>query len=220
MNPDGFAAKTRENAHGIDLNRNFPDQFKDPVDTTEGREPETIAVMNFIRNRHFTLGANFHGGDLVANYPYDGTASGFNVYSRCPDDAVFQYVSLQYSLNHLTMHLSQTFPQGITNGANWYVLYGGMQDFNYVYESSFEITLEVSMNKWPSAQQIPQFWTENLPAMLAYLKAVHIGVRGFVYSAEKKAPLVAQIEVNGINKVVRTDNENGDYYRFLKINLF
>lgn len=71
MNPDGFEELIRSNANGVDLNRNFPDQFIDPIDSTDGREPETVAVMEWIRSKHFTLSASFHGGGLVANYPYD-----------------------------------------------------------------------------------------------------------------------------------------------------
>ena len=45
MNPDGFELGQRYNANGIDLNRDFPDQFTDVSNTTNGRAPETKAVM-------------------------------------------------------------------------------------------------------------------------------------------------------------------------------
>jgi hypothetical protein len=55
MNPDGTAAETRQNAHGVDLNRNFPYQWERVTDPTydsgprPASEPETRAAMALIR---------------------------------------------------------------------------------------------------------------------------------------------------------------------------
>jgi carboxypeptidase D len=76
MNPDGNTLSQRYNAGGVDLNRDFPDQFTDPIDTTAGRAIETQRLMNWQFGHNTVLSANFHTGAVVVNYPFDGTQSG------------------------------------------------------------------------------------------------------------------------------------------------
>ena len=212
MNPDGFELGQRYNANGIDLNRDFPDQFTDLSNTTNGRAPETKAVMEWTWEHHFVLSANMHGGALVANYPYDGPNSG--VYSACPDDGLFIHISLAYADAHPNME-SGGFSNGITNGAQWYAIFGGMQDWNYIWEGDCDITLEQHEIKWPNSSQLAGLWEDHREPMLAYLEEVHDGVRGIVTNAETGEPLDATISVQGIDHYITPDPENGDYYRLL-----
>lgn len=60
----------RYNARGFDLNRNFPDYFKQ---NNKRNQPETEAVKAWLSKIQFVLSGSLHGGALVASYPYDNT---------------------------------------------------------------------------------------------------------------------------------------------------
>ena len=100
----------RSNANGVDLNRNFAE----PAGTHSVLETENIHFSNLGFNNHFVISQNGHGGALVVNYPWDYT------YTLAPDDAACIQLSLDYSTTNLPMY-NGGFPQGITNGADWYV---------------------------------------------------------------------------------------------------
>ncbi|XP_024398551.1 carboxypeptidase SOL1 isoform X1 [Physcomitrium patens] len=220
MNPDGFAAQkpgpTRNNAHDVDLNRDFPDQFFPQNNNEEKRQAETRSVMNWIRSSRFTASASFHEGALVANYPYDGTPDISTKYAPSPDDSTFKYLAGVYAGNHPLMLKSKEFTGGITNGAHWYPLYGGMQDWNYLHGNCMELTLEMNENKWPPPDQVPRIWGEHRKSMLELAAAtVKSGVHGRVMSSIQGEPLAATIVVSGISHSMNASAEFGDYHRLL-----
>ncbi|CUR56730.1 Peptidase M14, carboxypeptidase A [metagenome] len=64
-NPDGLARGTRRNAHGVDLNRNFPYKWADLDGNYEsgprpGSEPETRAMMGFLQEVRPRRVLSFH----------------------------------------------------------------------------------------------------------------------------------------------------------------
>uniref|UniRef100_A0A8C5H4J4 Peptidase M14 domain-containing protein n=1 Tax=Gouania willdenowi TaxID=441366 RepID=A0A8C5H4J4_GOUWI len=230
MNPDGYEVakegdangfKGRNNFNNIDLNRNFPDQF---FPNTVVRQPETLAVMSWLSSIPFVLSANLHGGSLVVNYPFDDDKDGNTHYSPSPDDAVFQMVARAYSQENSLMHKGhpcedrypgEYFEDGITNGAKWYTVRGGMQDWNYVNTNCFEVTIELGCYKFPKAQDLPQYWEQNRRALLQFIHQVHVGVKGTVSDARDGSGIPnATISVEGIHHNVTTAL-TGDYWRLL-----
>jgi predicted deacylase len=64
-NPDGFARHTRKNAHGVDLNRNFPYKWARLNGGYESgpkpaSEPETRAMMRFLKDVRPAYVLSFH----------------------------------------------------------------------------------------------------------------------------------------------------------------
>eukprot|EP01098_Paradermamoeba_levis_P011421 TRINITY_DN4886_c0_g1_i2.p1 TRINITY_DN4886_c0_g1~~TRINITY_DN4886_c0_g1_i2.p1 ORF type:complete len:533 (-),score=148.66 TRINITY_DN4886_c0_g1_i2:40-1638(-) len=213
MNPGGFELATRGNAKGIDLNRNFPDRIKGW--DRNGAQPETLAVMEWLGSHDFVLSANFHEGAQVVNYPFDSALDQFTTEEApTPDDETFKWLSLSYAKNNPAMTASPMYPNGITNGARWYVVYGGMQDYNYLWTNCMEITIELTETKFPPADNLPTLWKENKWALWEFMQRVHRGIKGKVTDVRGR-PLVAQISIKGISRYVFSDASTGTYFRLL-----
>uniref|UniRef100_W5N2S8 Carboxypeptidase N catalytic chain n=2 Tax=Lepisosteus oculatus TaxID=7918 RepID=W5N2S8_LEPOC len=230
----------RSNSRDVDLNRNFPDlnalmyyyekingknhHLPLPDNWEEQVEPETLAVIQWMQNYNFVLSANLHGGAVVANYPFDKSREprvrGFRktAYSATPDDKIFKKLAKTYSYAHGWMHkgwnCGDFFDEGITNGAHWYSLSKGMQDFNYLYTNCFEITLELSCDKFPATEALQQEWLGNREALISYLEQIHHGIKGMVYDENYNGIGDAVISVSGINHDI-TSGAGGDYFRLL-----
>lgn len=236
MNPDGFERSVkgsckghdhnsgRTNDNHVDLNRNFPtwDYLTQPTEQLyQGKEPETRAVMRWILNNPFVLSINFHDGAIVANYPYDDSDAPNKQVSKTPDHEVFKDLATIYANNHNIMHIgvgiceSDNFTNGITNGAEWYIVKGGMQDFNYLFSNCFEITVEMSCCKYPDEVELEPEWDKNKASLLTYLKRVNIlGVRGLVTDANGNRVAKARVFVEGNEKYIET-SARGEFWRLL-----
>ncbi|XP_048241242.1 carboxypeptidase D-like [Haliotis rufescens] len=232
MNPDGFAKSVegnctgvvgRFNNNGYDLNRNFPDYFAtnpDPI------QIETQNIMKWIEDIPFVLSANFHGGVEVVNYPWDSYPNADDVakYSKSPDDDVFVHISKVYSFSHGNMYMGlpctnitgdEGFKDGITNGALWYPVTGGMQDYNYVRASCMEVLVEMTCCKYPMASELPKIWTDNKDALVNYLMLVHMGVKGLVTDINNNPVSGVKVIVKDREEIVFKTTTRGEYWRML-----
>lgn len=208
MNPDGSELRQRANAKYVDLNRNFPDIIRDRDSSSAGREIEVQAVMSFQASRKFSLSANFHGGTIVANYPWDSK------YDLHPLNDFVRELSLGYADLNPEMTSSSEFAHGVTNGAEWYVVRGGMQDWSYNWYNDLQITVELSHTKWPSYSDIPGFYKSNRDSMVQYMKEVHRGA-GFKMSRSNVEGTVSIKEAGSSKDMGSYAFSGSEFYKVL-----
>ena len=222
-NPDGtyhggnntVNGATRENANGIDMNRNYADPHGSPHPDGSPYATETEWFMQFAQDIPFVMGANFHGGAEVMNYPWD------NTYTLHADDDWWKMVCHEYAdLTHqVNPNYMSDYNDGITNGAQWYMIGGGRQDYMNGYAQCREVTIECSNSKLPNANQLPTFWNYNKNSLFAYLNQCLYGIHGIVTDANTDQPLNATITIENHDdafSVVESHLPAGDYHRPLK----
>lgn len=218
-NPDGYVYGLYGNYNGVNLNRDFPDRFTDPFDDPTGRQPETQAFMYFGYAHRFVMGINYHGGARVVNYPWDAITplTGANPASSnyAPDDQLFHDFSVGYAIRNPYIY-NVEFPEGVTRGWEWYQIWGGMQDWAYVWRGEFHVTIELSEKYMPFSQMSSQ-WDYNRGSMIWWMSRALTGMRGRVTDAETGAPLDAVVQVQNMEtpNSVRTDPQAGDYHRVI-----
>ena len=223
-NPDGtykggnntVNSAQRYNGNNIDLNRNYKDYYQGVHPDGNGYENETVWTMAMGDENLFTMSANYHGGAEVMNYPWDAT------YDDHADMAWYEYVCTKYvqvARQTYSSYMSDTYSDGVTNGADWYVITGSRQDYMNAYAQCREVTVECSSTKTPSASLLPSYWNYNRNAMLAFMEQCLYGVHGFVYDANTDQP------IEGVKVTVQdhdsqtsfvTTHSVGDFHRPIK----
>lgn len=222
-NPDGTYAggdgsvygATRFNANYVDLNRNFPDPAYGDHPDGYAWQPENIAMMNFAQGRNIILSANFHGGKEVVNYPWDC----FERYHA--DDLWYWTISRAYADTaqaYSPTGYMDDLDDGITNGWEWYPVYGGRQDYMNYWHGDREVTIELSTIKLVSASTLPAYWDYNKVALFDYISHSLTGIRGTVTNLHTGLPVAATVFIPNHdidNSQVRTDFETGNYHRMI-----
>ena len=223
-NPDGtyhggnntVNGATRYNANGVDMNRNYADPHSGPHPDGEAYQQETLWFMQLAEENNFVMGANYHGGAEVMNYPWD------NTYTLHADDQWYQLISHEYAdLCHVQSSSYMTdYNNGVTNGAQWYMIGGGRQDYMNGYAQCRELTIECSNTKLPAGSQMPTFWNYNKNSIFAFVNQCLNGIHGTVVDAESKAPIGgATITIVGHDdqySSVSTQLPAGDFHRPIK----
>ncbi|CAG5866827.1 unnamed protein product [Menidia menidia] len=187
--------------------------------------PETRAVISWMQDIPFVLSANLHGGELVVTYPYDCTRD-WAPQENTPtaDDAFFRWLSTVYASTNLVManpnrrmcHY-EDFQQhnNIINGGAWHTVPGSMNDFSYLHTNCFEVTVELSCDKFPHASELPIEWESNKESLLIYMEQVHRGIKGVIRDKLTKQGVAdAVIKVEDHDHDIRSAAD-GDYWRLL-----
>ncbi|MBQ3709587.1 MAG: carboxypeptidase regulatory-like domain-containing protein [Bacteroidales bacterium] len=222
-NPDGtfhggnstVNGATRYNVNGVDMNRNYADPHGGPHPDGHEYQLETQWFMQFAQDNAFVMGANYHGGEEVMNYPWD------NTYTLHADDAWYQLISHEYAdlCHQVNSGYMTAYNNGVTNGAQWYMIGGGRQDYMNGYAQCREMTIECSNTKCPSGSQMPSFWNINKNSMFTFMNQCLYGIHGTVTDQNTKQPLEATITITGHDdeySVVGSHLPAGDFHRPIK----
>ncbi|KAL0974182.1 hypothetical protein UPYG_G00216720 [Umbra pygmaea] len=186
---------------------------------------ETRAVINWMQNIPFVLSANLHGGELVVTYPFDRTedwAPRFD--TPTPDNSFFRWLATVYASTNQVMSNPDRRPchnenfqryNNIINGANWHTVPGSMNDFSYLHTNCFDVTVELSCDKFPHVSELPMEWVNNRESLLVYMEQVHRGIKGVIRDKDTDAGIAdAVIKVDDIDHHIRSVAD-GDYWRLL-----
>ncbi len=222
-NPDGTYAggnntvygATRNNANGVDLNRNYPDPEDGPHPDGNPWQPETLAFMDLAEDHDFVLSCNIHSGIEVCNYPWD------TWYPRHADDDWWIFVCREYADTaqfYSPYGYMTALNNGITNGYDWYTIAGGRQDYMNYFHQCREFTLELSDIKILPANQLPAFWEYNYRSFLNYIEQINYGIRGIITDSITGDPIEAEVYIDGHDidsSWVYSSLPVGNYYRLI-----
>jgi hypothetical protein len=220
-NPDGTYhggnntvwGATRENANGVDLNRNYPDPQDGQHPDGNPWQPETVAFMAFADSNNINMSMNFHGGAEVFNYPWD-------TWNRIPaDDSWWQFVGREYADTCHKYGPPGYFndeDNGVVRGYVWYEVNGGRQDYMTYFKNGREVTLEISAISTMYTSQLLNYWEYNYRSFLDYIEEASYGINGQITDSATGEPLYAKVFIFGHekdNSFVYSKVPSGWYFR-------
>ena len=204
VNPDGRVNMTRENANGVDLNRDWGYMW-DAWGGSPGAysQPETKALRNWMYENQFVVHTTYHSGteELVYAWSYRPDPT--------PDDAAIDQLAYVYVSSSGYSNLP--YAQGYSG---LYPINGSSKDTYYGAMGSIGWTMEISHSKQPPASQIMTYYNYNEPSMIAMIEYSGYGITGTVTDAETGEPIPAIIFVEDYFPTY-TDPEGGDYHKYL-----
>ncbi len=202
---------TRANFTGRDLNRIYPWIGQENVTLP----PEAAAMVRFFEQHQPTMSAVMHGGAEVFNYPWDSWTSRERQHA---DRNWWLYVGRMFASlcqQNSPVGYFEDEQYGVTAGGDWYVIRRGRQDYMNYFQHCREVTIEISEDKVPASDCLPDLWSYCSTSLLNLILESAYGIQGRVTDAVTGEPLVAQVTVQSHDdeaSVVLSD-ETGGYHR-------
>lgn len=201
--------------YNVDMNRDFPRLPE--TGTSPDPQVETKAIMDFMKEHHFVMSANFHAGMEAVIYPWHC------VQRDHPDKEWFIHVAREYA-DTAQLYGPEGFfdymDNGITNGYTLYPAIGTKIDWSNYYIHCREVQIELSDTKMLPEPQLDNFWSYNYKSLLNYIEQVLYGIRGTVKNLITGEPVKARVfiedhDIGSDSSFVYSDSfsGHGDFYR-------
>ncbi|MFT7462273.1 MAG: putative deacylase [Pseudohongiellaceae bacterium] len=198
LNPDGHEMGTRNNAAGVDLNRDWGINWDGwGGSTAPWSQIESRVLQAFLMDNNVTLSVTMHCSGNVFLYPwcYQPAAA--------PEDPLIQLVGALYA-NAANYQLKNSWFDYETHGELIDTVYGG--------HGALSFTAEISNN----LAQYADSYSRNKAGMDAFCAVAGEGLHGLVTDAATGLPLRAAVRVSGSPYPAYTDATVGDVHRMVR----
>ncbi len=156
INPDGHVAHERENAQGIDLNRDY--SYPELPDDEAFFAPETVVIKELVDEVGFTAAVALHSGIEEVIWPWCYTGD------PTDDHDTFYTISETYALAMDMDRYMQSYFDYPTDGE--------FIDYVYWKDGTLAVTSEISNDKTPPASQLQFYVDRTVEGTMAFMEAV------------------------------------------------
>ena len=201
-NPDGHELGTRENANGVDLNRDLGFNWDGwGGSTSPYSQPESKAIREFLQTGNVTLSITAHCSGNVVFYPW--------CYSPhpTPEEQLIKQVGWTYA---------SAASYNLVNSWDDYETHGELLDLVYGDRGALCYTIEISN----LAGEYADTYARNKAGMEAMCDVVGRGLSGTVSEASTGAPLWARVWIDDNPYSALTDPTLGDMHRILDVGTY
>ena len=166
VNPDGFALNTRENADGLDINRDYSYPLRSDADSFQTVEARHMKSLQESVGFHAAIA--YHSGAQEVLWPwcYEGDATA---------DAGFFTAAGQKTIQAMNFAIAQ-------QSYDDYPTQGEYIDFAYWKSNTLAATFEVSTDKTPSTASLASVVDGALKGTMAWVQAVSDHDKGSLHA--------------------------------------